>query len=47
MDEDARAPIGQPARDEPTHAVRRPGDQHGFVFDVHATKDRQNLVWFR
>src|SRR5262245_4407128 len=44
MDEDARAPIGQPTRYEPTHAVRRASDQHGFVLDVHATKDRQNLV---
>jgi hypothetical protein len=44
MDQDARALIGQLARDQPTHAVRRPGDQYGFVCNVHATKDRQNLV---
>jgi hypothetical protein len=44
MDQDARALIGQSTRDEPTHAVRRPSDQYGFVFNVHATKDRQNLV---
>ena len=31
-------------RYEPTHAVRRPSDQHGFVFNIHATKCRQNLV---
>jgi hypothetical protein len=44
MDQDARAPIGQSTRDEPAHAVRRPSDQHGFVFNIHATKYRQNLV---
>jgi len=43
MDQDARALIGQSTRYEPTHAVRRPSDQYGFVFNVHATKDRQNL----
>src|SRR5215468_12554741 len=44
MDQDARALIGQSTRYEPTHAVRRPSDQHGFVLNVHATKVRQNLV---
>src|SRR5262249_5224307 len=42
MDQDARALIGQPTRDEPPHAVRRSGDQYGFVCNVHATKDREN-----
>jgi hypothetical protein len=44
MDQDARALIGQSTRYEATHAVRRPSDQHGFVFNIHATKYRQNLV---
>jgi hypothetical protein len=44
MDQDARALIGQSTRYEPAHAVRRPSDQHGFVFNIHATKYRQNLV---
>ena len=44
MDYDARALIGQSTRYEPAHAVRRPGDQHGFVFNIHATKYRQ--IWF-
>jgi hypothetical protein len=35
MDEDARALIRQSARHEPTHAVRRPSNQYGFIFDVH------------
>jgi len=34
MDQDARALIGQSARYEPTHAVRRPSDQYGFVFSL-------------
>jgi hypothetical protein len=27
--------IGQSTRYEPTYTVRRPGDQYGFVFNVH------------
>jgi len=44
MGQDARALIGQSTRYEPAHAVRRPSNQHGFVFNIHATKSRQNLV---
>ena len=42
--QDTRALIGQSARYEPTHTVRRPRDQYVFLFNVHTRpKTCQNL----